>query len=162
MDDSNSPGGRDSGVRTPTHRALLPSEMTRLGELVVQAASGRPVDHATIEALARAHDVGASALYAAAGSNAAVEFTREHKVAFVVCGGACQGFGALEILEHLVELRQKRHKSWFKKAFDIQAKSCLNGCEHAPMVRVHTRDGIGWLRRTTPGEVAEAVKDLCG
>ena len=136
--------------------------MTRLGQLVARAASGRPVAHATIEELARTHQVDASALYASAGATTTVEFAREHRVAFVVCGGTCQSFGAIDILQRLVELRHKRHKSWFKKAFDIQAKSCLNGCEHAPMVRVHTRDGIGYVQRATPDEVSEAVKDFCG
>lgn len=136
--------------------------MTRLGQLVEQAASGKPVAHATILELARAHEVDASALYASAAVTTSVELAREHRVAFVVCGGACQSFGALDCLQHLIELRNQRHKRWFKKAFDIQAKSCLNGCDHAPMVRVHTRDGVGYIQRATPEHLSAAVKELCG
>lgn len=151
----------DAPERAPSHPSLDNATMARLGQIVEKAAENRPIGCNAIEALAREHGVPASHLFASAASTTTVEFAREYKTAFVVCGGGCQEHGSLELLEHLVETRRPRLKAWFKKAFDIEARGCLNRCEQSPVVRIHTKDGVAYLERTTKDDLTEAVKFTC-
>ena len=151
----------DGPGREPTHSSLDNQTMARLGQIVEQAAGNQPISCNRIDDLAAEHGVEASHLYASAASTTTVEFAREHKTAFVVCGGQCQKFGSLVLLQHLVEMRRPRLKAWFKKAFDIQARGCLNRCEQAPVVRLHTSDGVAYLERASEDDVTDAVKLTC-
>ncbi len=151
----------DSGQRPATHRALDHQTMVRLARIVEDAAGGAPIAGTALDALAAEHGVEAGHLYASAAAITSVEIAREHKVSFVVCAGTCQNWGALECLQHLVELRRPRLKSWFKRAFDIEARACLNRCENGPVVRVHSRHGVAYIERADRDELSDAVKATC-
>ena len=149
----------DSGA--PPAGGLDNETLARLGQIVEKAAANQPISCNAIDALAKEHGVPASHLYAAAANATTVEFAREYKTAFVVCAGGCQAAGALDRLQQLVDIRRPRLKAWFKKAFDIQARGCLNRCDHQAVVRVHTRDGTFYLDRASAEDIEEAVKATC-
>jgi NADH:ubiquinone oxidoreductase subunit E len=153
-------GGRKGPSRSPTHRSLEHQKMLNLGLAVEEAADGEPITAEAIDELALEQGVDASHLYAAAAVTTDVEFAREHEIAFVACGGVCQNWGALECIEHLVELRQERLDGG-KPGFDIQAKSCLDKCEHAPAVMVVTPDGSALIARAGKDSLRQAVEQAC-
>jgi NADH:ubiquinone oxidoreductase subunit E len=134
--------------------------MLNLGLAVEEAASGEPITGEAIDELALEQGVDASHLYAAAAVTTDVEFAREHEIAFVACGGVCQNWGALECIEHLALLRQERLDEG-KPAFDIQAKSCLDKCEHAPAVMVVTPEGTALIARASKESLRQAVEQAC-
>ena len=114
--------------------------MMNLGLAVEDAAAGEAITAGALEELALEQGVDISHLYAAAATTTDVEFAREHEVAFVACGGNCQNWGALECIEHLVTLQQERRDAG-KDTFDVLARSCLDRCEHAPVVILRTPHG---------------------
>ena len=143
-------------------RALPYSITSELGSILEQAAAGGPIRGKLIDRLAKKHGVPASHLYVAAATRPELQFARDHKVAFVVCGGGCQEKGALDCLDHLVELRRPLLKKWFKKAFDIETRGCLNRCDHGPAIRIDSRHGAAHVDRATRDALSEAVETLCG
>lgn len=147
-------------TRHPTHKPLDHQKMMNLGLEVEEAAGGEPITSDAIDELALEQGVDASHLYAAAAVTTDVEIAREHDVVFVACGGNCQNWGALECIEHLVDLRQQRLESG-KAGFDIQARSCLDKCEHAPVVMVRTPDGSGVIPKASKEALSEAVDQAC-
>ncbi|WP_428262046.1 hypothetical protein [Haliangium sp.] len=146
--------------RPPTHKALDHGRMMRLGLAVEDAADGELIDCDAIDELALEEGVDAAWLYASVATTTEVEIQRRHPVAFVACGGNCQNWGALELIELLTELRAQRLDDG-RDGFDIVAKSCLDQCEHAPVVEVHTPDGKALLRRPSKDELREAVEQSC-
>lgn len=134
--------------------------MMSLGLVVEEAADGEAISHDAMEELALEHGVDTSHLYAAAAVTTDVELAREHDVMFVACGGICQNWGALECIEHLCDLRRQRMDSG-KSAFDIQARSCLDKCEHAPAVMVVTPSGTALIPGATRAALTDAVEQAC-
>lgn len=153
-------GGPKGPSRAPTHTPLEHQKMLNLGLAVEEAADGDPISCDAMDELALEQGVDASHLYAAAAVTTDVEFAREHPVAFVACGGVCQNWGALDCIEHLVDLRQERLDEG-KAGFDIQARSCLEKCEHAPAVMAITPDGSALIPRADKASLARAVEQAC-
>lgn len=160
--DMNDSPGDGFGGAAPSGRPLDHQQMMELGKRVQDAARTAPISCDAIDKLADTLGVTASALYASAAAIGDVEIERKHKVTFVVCTGSCRDKGALDHLQHLVEERKRRRKKWFKKAFDIEARSCLNRCDHAPVIRLHLREGVAFLERTTTDVLNDAIKETCG
>lgn len=153
-------GGPKGPNRAPTHKPLNLDKMMNLGLAVEEAADGEPITGEAMDELALEQGVDASHLYAAAATTTDVAFAREHDVAFIACGGVCQNWGALARLEQLVTLRQQRLDAG-QKGFDIQARRCLDRCDHAPVIQIQTSDGTAWLTDATEAAVAEAVAQAC-
>ncbi|MCG8423022.1 MAG: hypothetical protein MJE77_34385 [Proteobacteria bacterium] len=153
-------GGPGVPGREPTHKALDLRKMMNLGMAVEEAAGDEPITVDAIDELALEEGVDTSHLYAAAAMTTEVEFARHNDVAFVTCGGNCQHWGALECIEHLVSLRQKRIEAG-KTAFDIEAKRCLDKCEHGPVVLVRSPLGTAVIARATKESLSTAVAETC-
>ena len=153
----SSPSDRDPAGVPP----LANETQAQLGQFVDRAAVNQPIRCATLQKLAAEHGVPPAHIFAAAANATTVEFVREHKTAFVVCAGNCQEKGALDHLAYLLEKREPRLKAWFKKAFDVETRGCLNRCDHSPVVRVHTRDGVFYLDRATREDIDEAITATC-
>ena len=153
-------GGGRRPTRSPTHKALDHKKMMNLGLEVEEVAEDDIISSQALEELALELGADASHLYAAAATTTDVQVAREHAIAFVACGGICQNWGALECLETLVDLRQERLDDG-RPLFDISARSCLDRCEHAPAVQVHTPDGTALIEQATPEKMREAVAEAC-
>ena len=67
-----------------------------------------------------------------------------------VCAGTCQRWGALDLLDHLVE----------KPGIALAPVSCLDRCEHAPAVEIHGPHGQLVLAPATTAAIDEALSSL--
>lgn len=148
--------------REPTHKALDHRRMMNLGLAAEDAASdadegeGQSITCDAIDELALEEGVDAGYLYAAIAVTTELQVAREHDVAFIACGGNCQHWGALECLERLATLRQQRIDDG-APGFDIQARQCLDKCEQAPVVTLHTTSGTAVIERANKKKIDEAV-----
>ena len=71
-----------------------------------------------------------------------------------VCAGTCQRYGALDLLDALVE-------RWSKaKTFKIVPVTCLDRCDQAPACEVHGDHGQLVLAPATKTSLDEAVSTL--
>ena len=89
------------------------------------------VTPALLGEIAQAQDAELSHLYVAAGLDPDTSWKREHPVAFVVCTGSCQAWGAVDALSALIEERAERVRDG-RPAFDIVTTACLDVCLPSP------------------------------
>lgn len=140
---------------TPTHTPLTMQEVEPLvNELMSRA--GSDLTAAVLAEVAEGAGVPSSHAYVAAAMAPMVQFGREHEVAFVVCSGGCQRFGALDLIDKLLAARDERIEAG-KPAFDVHTRDCLNGCLHAPLVQVQTPAGAGHLAKANAETLDEAL-----
>jgi len=71
-----------------------------------------------------------------------------------VCAGSCQQWGALDMLEHVVE-RWQKHPS-----FRLMPVSCLDRCDQAPACELHGDHGQLVLAPATKASLDEALDSL--
>ena len=76
-----------------------------------------------------------------------------------MAGRSCQGWGAAELLDHLLKLHAHRRDDG-DPGFGIVAKRCLDKCESAAIVLVHTPDGTAGLPEATNAQLDEALAQL--
>ena len=126
--------------RTPTHESLDLDTQWDLGDALADAAEDAPVTHAMIEAVANAQGVPPAQVYIGAALDPLMEWEEESDVALWVCAGACQHYGAGEILERLLALREE-HLSGDKPPFHIIPRGCLSVCERGPVMVSHSAHG---------------------
>lgn len=69
-----------------------------------------------------------------------------------VCAGNCQRYGALDLLDHLVEKRSA--------AFAIAPVTCLDRCDQAPACELHGAHGQLVLAPATASALDEALAQL--
>ncbi|HVK83228.1 MAG TPA: (2Fe-2S) ferredoxin domain-containing protein [Kofleriaceae bacterium] len=69
-----------------------------------------------------------------------------------VCAGNCQRYGALDLLDHLVEQRSA--------AFSIAPVTCLDRCDQAPACELHGAHGQLVLAPATAAELDDALAQL--
>ncbi len=76
------------------------------------------------------------------------------KLALKVCVGTCQRYGALVVLEPVVE-------RWAKtKSFTITPVTCLDRCDQAPACELHGDHGQLVLAPVTKQSIDEALSEL--
>lgn len=76
------------------------------------------------------------------------------KLVVKVCAGTCQRYGALDLMDALVE-RWTNNKS-----FTITPVSCLDRCDQAPACEVHGDHGQLVIAPATKSSVDEALSSL--
>ena len=125
-------------------------------EEAVEDADDEAITCDAIDELALEEGVDAGYIYAAIAVTTEVQVAREHDVAFIACGGNCQHWGALECLEHLATVRQQRIDDGLP-GFDIQARKCLDRCEQAPVITMHTGSGTAVIEHASKKTIDEAL-----
>jgi hypothetical protein len=145
-------------TRSPTHADV---DMSRL------AAMGLEVEEIAIPSAEGAQEVTLPALIELAEDRgrpvshylAAIPLGEDVKVAgtgpvLKVCAGSCQQWGALDMLEHVVE-RWQRHPS-----FRLMPVECLDRCDQAPACELHSDHGQLVLAPATKATLDEALEAL--
>jgi len=154
---------RKRPIRPETHKPASPAKVIELGFAVEESMHEIQADSVTadiLETVADEQGVPISQVYAGAGSMTQLKFERRNDVLFQVCTGHCQGWGALESLEHLDTLRlQQENKGG--AGFDIHPMECLDRCAHAPAVIVSAPDGVAALDQADDNQLTAAVEQLC-
>lgn len=109
-----------------------------------------------------ADDIGTSQLnvYVAATMMTDIPCNVADVVRFELCVGGCQGWGSNALLQHLLKTHaQQRDKG--EAGFGIVTKRCLDLCDRAAVVRVHTPDGVATLPAATTDALDEAIPQVC-
>ncbi len=102
---------------------------------------------------------GTENLYAALVTSEITLENSGEKIQFEICAGGCQQWGALPILEHLIDIRMDRIDDG-EPAFAIVAKACLNQCSAAPAVFLVSPQGRALLPAATIEHIDEAIETL--
>lgn len=71
-----------------------------------------------------------------------------------VCAGNCQRYGALDLLDHLVE------RSQAKGGFGIVPVECLDRCDHGPAIEIDGAHGKLVLAPATKAAIDESLDAL--
>ena len=79
------------------------------------------------------------------------------KLAVKVCAGTCQRYGALDLLDLLVE---RWAKAGAAKPFTIVPVTCLDRCDQAPACEVHGDHGQLVIAPATKTSIDEALSTL--
>jgi NADH:ubiquinone oxidoreductase subunit E len=74
-----------------------------------------------------------------------------------VCAGTCQRWGALDLLDHLVERAASAAGS---SGWSMAPVSCLDRCDHAPAVEIHSASGQLVIAPATKAALDEALDAL--
>jgi hypothetical protein len=138
-------------TRSTTHRDIEFHKLASLGLEVEEEADGKPLEAAQLLQLASDRGRPPSHYYAAAVLAAEVELVTTHPIQAVFCAGKCQSWGALDCIDHAIELREKHGK------FDVLVRQCLDKCEHAAVCEIRTPDGTVTILQATPKKVEEAL-----
>jgi len=167
-------------TRSPTHQDIELSRLAAMGLEVEEIADGdtvelgklvelaedrgRPPSHylaatalatelrVACEAPRRASAVGLGRGKVEAHEPAAEPRTEEAPLVVRVCAGTCQRYGALDLLDHLVDRRGP--------GFTIAPVSCLDRCDQAPACEVHGAHGQLVIAPATVGALDEALSAL--
>jgi NADH:ubiquinone oxidoreductase subunit E len=142
-------------TRSPTHEDVPMSRLASMGmELDDIADDGKVALPALVEL---AEDRGRPASHYIAAIPLASELvlvSDTDKVSLRVCAGNCQRYGALDLLDHLVE------RSLAKGGFSIVPLECLDRCDHGPAIEVDGAHGKLVLAPATKKSVDEALDTL--
>lgn len=137
-------------LRSPTHEDLEPSRLATMAVDLEDIVDG---DEIALPALVElAEDRGRPASHYLATIPLATDYKLAGTAPLTVkvCAGTCQRWGALDLLEHLVE----------KKGIAIVPVSCLDRCEHAPAAEIHGAHGQLVIAPATTAAIDEALSSL--
>jgi NADH:ubiquinone oxidoreductase subunit E len=142
-------------TRSPTHEDVELGRLSSMGLDLEEIADG---EHVALEKMIElAEDRGRPISHYLVAIPLATELKVDSgpaKLAVKVCAGTCQRYGALDLLDHLVE-------RWSKaKTFSILPVTCLDRCDQAPACEVHGDHGQLVLAPATKSSLDEAITSL--
>jgi NADH:ubiquinone oxidoreductase subunit E len=143
-------------TRSPTHEEVDIARLASMGLEVEDIAEGDEVQLSALVELAEDRGRPASHYLAAIPLATELKLAGSASVTLKVCAGNCQRYGALDLLDHLVE-------KWVNSAgakFRIAPVTCLDRCDQAPAVELDSADGKLVLAPATKASVDEALASL--
>ena len=138
-------------TRSPTHEDIELRRLSSMGLELEEIAEGEDVDLAKLVELAE--DRGRPASHYLAAIPLATDLRLDcgtHAITAKVCAGTCQRWGALDLLDHLVEGNQ----------VSIVPVTCLDRCDQAPAVELDSASGKLVLAPATKDALDEALAAL--
>lgn len=141
-------------TRSPTHEDIELRRLASMGLEIEEIADGESVGLPALIELAedRGRPVGHYLAAIPLATELHVEPTGA--LAVKVCAGTCQRYGALDLLERLVERWQT------SRTFTITPVTCLDRCDQAPACEVHGPHGQLVLAPATAAALDEALAEL--
>jgi NADH:ubiquinone oxidoreductase subunit E len=149
-------------ARPATHKPLDPQALTRVAAKLEDALEAEGAELLTpqlVEDLAADLGVPEIHVYAAAATLTEIRCDSSAPIRFELCLGGCQAWGACELLDHLL-LKHAERRDDEQPNFGIVAKRCLDKCQSAPVVLVHTPDGSAGLPQATIANLDESLQQL--
>ena len=145
-------------TRSPTHAEVEPGRLAAMGlELEDIAEGGRVALQPLVEL---AEDRGRPPSHYLAALPLATELQLAADpaatVTLRVCAGNCQRYGALDLLDHLVE----RHLADRPGKLALVLAGCLDRCDQAPACELHGSHGQLVVAPATAAALDEAVAAL--
>lgn len=144
-------------TRSPTHEDVPIGRLSSMGLEIEEIADG---DTVALPALIElAEDRGRPVSHYLAAIPLATELRVAPAAALTVrvCAGTCQRWGALDLLDHLVDRLTARSPS---PAFAIAPVSCLDRCDLAPACEIHGEHGQLVIAPATKAGLDEALAAL--
>lgn len=138
-------------TRSPTHADVELSRLSAMGLELEDIADG---DEVSLDALVElAEDRGRPASHYLAAIPLATELRLAGgaPTTIRVCAGSCQRWGALDLLDHLVEHRG---------SFSIAPVSCLDRCDQAPACELDGAHGRLVIAPATTAALDAALAEL--
>lgn len=145
--------------RAPTHTELDMARMMRLAGELEDALAERgetALSPALVEDIAAELGVRESHLYVAAATMSTIPCASEADVVIELCVGNCQKWGAVELLERALDFDGRRRANG-DAGLAVVARSCLDRCADAAVIRIRTPDGIAGLTSATLASLDEAL-----
>jgi len=137
-------------TRSPTHEDVDLSRLSAMGLELEELAEDSAVELSAVIELAEDRGRPASHYLAALPLSDLVLRSEGNSIRVRVCAGTCQRWGALDILEALVE----------RTGIDVVPVSCLDRCDQAASCEIDGPHGKLVLDAATPASVAEALDEL--
>lgn len=142
-------------TRSPTHEDIEIRRLSSMGLELEEIADGDKV--ALDQMIELAEDRGRPVSHYLAAIPLATELAVESgtgKLALKVCAGTCQRYGALDLLDHLVD-------RWAKdRRFTITPVTCLDRCDQAPACELSGDHGQLVIAPATKPAIDEALSAL--
>jgi NADH:ubiquinone oxidoreductase subunit E len=140
-------------TRSPTHEEIEIPRLSSMGIELEEIADGEEVPLPALVELAEDRGRPASHYIAAIPLATELRLAGSAPLTLKVCAGNCQRYGALDLLDHLVE-----HKSASK--FQIVPVTCQDRCDQAPAIECHGAHGQLVLAPATKANVDETIASL--
>jgi hypothetical protein len=137
-------------TRSPTHEEVDPTRLASIGLELEEIAEG---DEVALPALIElAEDRGRPPSHYLVAIPLATELRLAGKapVSVRVCAGNCQRYGALDLLDKLVD----------KPGIQIVPVTCLDRCDQAPACEVHSASGQLVVAPASIANLDEAIAGL--
>ena len=139
-------------TRSPTHEDVPTGRLAAMGLELEDIADGDTVALPALVELAEDRGRPPSHYLAAVALATELRVAPAAPITVRVCAGTCQRWGALDLLDHLVDRRSAE--------FSIAPVSCLDRCDQAPACEVHGTHGQLVLAPATVGALDEALSAL--
>lgn len=137
-------------TRSVTHEEVDPARLASMGLELEDIADGETVALPDLVELAEDRGRPASHYLAAIPLATELKLAGSAPLTVKVCAGTCQRWGALDLLDHLVD----------KQGIAIAPVACLDRCDHAPAVEIHGAHGQLVLAPATAEALDEALGSL--
>jgi len=139
-------------TRSPTHEEIEIPRLSSMGLELEEIADGEAVPLPALVELAEDRGRPASHYIAAIPLATELKLAGTGALEIKVCAGNCQRYGALDLLEHLVDRASTK--------FRITPVTCLDRCDQAPACEVHGGHGQLVLAPATKASLDEAIESL--
>jgi NADH:ubiquinone oxidoreductase subunit E len=140
-------------TRSPTHEDVPIGRLSSMGLELEDIADGDEVALPALIELAEDRGRPASHYLAAIPLATELRVAGTGPLTVRVCAGTCQRWGALDVLDHIVE-----HAARAK--LTIAPVSCLDRCDLAPAVEIHGAHGVLVLAPASLPRLDEALAAL--
>lgn len=141
-------------TRSPTHEDVPIARLASMGLELDEIAEDETVTIAALAELAEDRGRPASHYLAAIPLATELKVKSSGGIEVRVCAGNCQRYGALDLLDHLVE----RHAR--AQTFTIAPVECLDLCDNAPACELHGAHGKLVIAPGTASTIDEALDSL--
>ncbi len=143
-------------TRSPTHEEIEISRLASMGLEIEEIADGETVGIPALVELAEDRGRPVSHYLAAIPLGTDLRVASLAPLAVRVCAGNCQRYGALDLIDQLVE----RWQASSGATFDITPVTCLDRCDQAPACELHGAHGQLVLAPATAASISEAIDSL--
>jgi NADH:ubiquinone oxidoreductase subunit E len=148
-------------TRSPTHEDVPPGRLAAMGLELEDIADGDTVVLRALIELAEDRGRPASHYLAAIALATELRVAPGAPVTVRICAGTCQRWGALDLLDHLVD-RLSGPPTGPPPRFAIAPVSCLDRCDQAPACEIHGTHGQLVVAPATPSALDDALRELAG
>jgi len=130
-----------------------------LSDAIEDAAPDKRVSHELMVQVAEAQSCPVSHAYIGAAIDPMLQWQRQSDLTIHVCVGSCQGYGAGEVLDKLLEAKEAR-SSGGNPAFDVVPRGCLSACERGPVLASNGAHGQALHPEVSVASVDEILDAL--